>query len=761
MDKDALLSRINALASTAIGGLTESSAGAVAGDDLSSERAEAIDRYFGRPYGDEIDGRSAVVSRDLAEAVDWIMPSIMRVFLTSGDVVEFQPTGPEDVKLAEQETEYTNYVMLRENQAFIYLHDWFKDALILRNGYVKAYWEENETSRVEEYTDLSDASLLKLLTDLDGKDVDILGHQESEQTINGQPVLAHDIKIRINEKSGRVKIEAVPVEEVRISKHCKGDLETADYVEHRTVKTRTALLEMGLPPKFVEGLPKYTAALEAESTARDRYGESDSKESADASMDDIEYREVCIRIDWDGDGKGELRRVVVAGQQIPDGEEWNREIEFQYLCHAVPKRMPHRHVGESLHDELADIAQIKTILTRGLLDNTYGLTNGEFIINERANLDDFLVSKPLGVKRIEGTQPVTGACEPINKPNILSQILPAIDYIDGVKAKRTGIVPYSATDPDLLKEVRQGPYQEQLHQANAKVEMICRMFAEIGLKPLALKVHALLCKHQDQPKLVRLRNQFIPVDPRQWKQRMDMQVTVGLGNGNREETKDTIAIIQAGQAQLANFGLVGPKHAYAAFVDLVKALGKPNPETYAINPDPDNPEFQQVMAAKQPPPNPLAEVEMIKQQSTQMIAKMEMDGKMQMETMKNQMETQLRQQEAQTKAGIEQMQIQMAASQKMAITKLQEDNKRAIAILNAEVQLLVAGQQVDVGEPGVGGEMRKTIQVMPSRMYEHYNKNMLDLKDTMLMKAEEDRLARAESQRFRESILGQIQQLDS
>jgi hypothetical protein len=420
--------------------------------------------------------------------------------------------------------------------------------------------------------------------------------------------------------------------------------------------------------------------------------------------------------------------------------------------------MPHRHIGESLNDDLADIAEVKTILTRGMLDNTYGLTNAEFIINERANLDDFLVSKPLGVKRVEGKQPVTGACEPIVKPNILSQVLPAIDYIENVKNKRTGIVPFSAADPDMLKEVRQGPYQEQLHQANAKVEMICRMFAEIGFKALARKVHALLIKHQDKPKMIRLRNRFIPVDPRMWKTRMDMVVTVGLGNGNREETKDTVSIIQAAQAQLANFGLVGPRHAYAAFVDLVKALGKPNPESYAINPDPNNPEFQQVMASKQQaPPNPLAEVEMIKQQSQQMIAKMKLDMDMQ----KDQMLNAMKQQEAQQKTMLEKMKLEMDAQNELAKVRLQEENKRAIAILNAEVQLLINGQHVDVGEPGTGGEMRKSISVSPSSMYKNYNDNMITLREVMLKKMEEDRLNRAQTDAFRQSVMNRIQTLDS
>jgi len=637
-----LIARIDALASNAIGSSATDSS-------VSTERADALDRYYGRPYGDEIDGRSKVTSRDLAETVDWIMPSIMRVMLSSGNVVEFLPEGPEDVPLAEQESDATNHVMLEENNAFLYLHDWFKDALILRNGYVKTWWEETEKTTVEEYTGLFAEDVTKLLMGYEerGCDCEVLEQSENPVTLIigdvPQEVPTFDLKLRVTTKKGAVKITAVPAEEVLVSKRCRGDLDDADYVEHKTVIRRTDLIEMGMPDDFVNTLPANSNEHSSDQTSRDRDGESWTDESIDHSMDEIEYRECCVRVDADEDGKAELRRVVIVGKKIPPGEEWNKEVPFQYFAFATPKRMPHRHMGESIYDEIVDLQLVKTILTRGLLDNTYGLTNAEFVINERANLDDFLVTKPLGVKRVEGKQPVEGSFSPINKPNILGQVLPAIDYIDKVKQVRTGVVPASTgVDANILKDVRRDSYMENLNQANAKIEMICRMFAEIGLKSLAKKVHALLIMHQDKPKMMRLRNKFVMVDPQQWKERENLKVTVGLGNGNREETKDTIRLIAEAQGILAqSYGLVGPEEAYHSFADLCRALGKPNPENYAINPSPDNPKYQEVMQRMaQQQSNPLAEAEQVKAQAQLQITQIKEQGEREKAQMKLQLENQ-------------------------------------------------------------------------------------------------------------------------
>jgi len=701
LKKDELISRINALSANAIGG-DES--------DLSNERAQAMDHYYGRPYGDEKEGRSKVVSRDLSETVDWIMPSLMKVFLQSGNVVEFLPTGQEDEELAQQETDYTNYVMLEQNDGFLYLHDWFKDALLLKNGYVKAYWEEKETSMVERYKGLSmeEATSLFHQYEMDGAEVEVLSQEERVEGVmlQGQhvdlPVV--DLALRVKKKEGKECIEAIPAEEVKVSKRSRGKLNDCDYVEHCTKKTRTALIEMGMDKKFVEKLASESGEEnDEEEWSRDSTDDVSryTNESIDPSMDEIEYREVYCMVDYDGDGVAEKRKVVLVSNQIPDGDDWNHEIDHFPIYYCTPKRMPHRHIGESLDDELQDLQRIKTVLERALLDNTYANTNTEWLVNERVNLDDFLVSKPHGVKRIADKHPIGDCAVAVQKPNILSHVLPVLQHMDQIKANRTGVnPPVTGVDPNVLKEVREKVASDNLDKANAKIEMIARMLAEIGVKDLAKGVHADILKYQDKAKVIKLRNKWTTINPQEWKDRTDLKVTVGLGNGNREELKDTVRLIAEAQSTLMNFGLVGPKQAFNAFVRLSKALGEVNPESYAMNPDSE--EFKQFMEAQknQEGSNPLAEVEMIKQQSQQQIAQMKEQSRQQTEMLKLQsdqqkqlMEARLDYQEKLQKQNMEWMMLQF---------KEQQQNHRTI--LTEEIKAMVEGYKVDVGKKGIGGE---------------------------------------------------------
>lgn len=721
MKKDELLARINSLSRNAIGG-DES--------ELSNDRAEAMDRYHGRPYGDEKEGRSKVVSKDLSETVDWIMPSVMKVFLQSGDVVEFLPVGPEDEDLAKQETDYVNYVMLEQNDGFLYLHDWFKDALLLKNGYVKAYWEERQESTVERYKGLSmdEAASLFQGYEADGAEVEVVSQEERTEEVLSQgmpvPLPVVDLVIRVNRKIGRECIEAIPAEEVRVARGARGKLNDCDYVEHRTRKSRTKLIEMGMDKKFVDGLGAGDSESGDEETSRspDDSDYYETRDSIDHSMDEIEYREIYCMVDYDDDGKAERRKVVIVANEIPDGDEWNMEIDHCPIYYCTPKRMPHRHVGESLYDELKDLIQIKTVLNRAMLDNTYGQVNQEWLVNERVNLDDFLISRPMGIKRVADKLPVGDCAVPVPKPNILGHVLPVLEHFDRIKANRTGVnPPVTGVDPNVLKEVREKVASDNLDKANAKIEMICRMLAEIGVKDLAKGVHADLMKYQDKKTMFRLRNEWVTVNPQEWRNRTDLSVKVGLGNGNREELKETVRMIAEAQGALAPFNLVGPKQAYNSFVKLTKALGEVNPESYAINPESE--EYKQMMQqmSQQQQSNPLAEVEQIKQQSQQQIAQMKEQSRQQIEQSKAKQDIQMEllkmKMEQQKEMAKNHMEMEKAKYEWMMA---EQDKKwqRAFDITKLEIQALSSGHPIDIGNRGIGAGLRSEAsgeEVIPKR----------------------------------------------
>jgi hypothetical protein len=688
--------------------------------DLSNQRAKAMDHYHGRPYGNEVDGRSQVVSRDLAETVDWAMPAIMRAFVQSGNLGEFTPVGPEDEQLAQQESDYVNQVLMKDNPGFLNLHDVVKDTLLLKNGYAKHFWEVKDKVEDVEYTGLTLDALTKMVRDIEGNggSVEVKGQDSRFVAIPGMPqqqneaqaimqpaqIEVFDVRLQIKRKTGKLIWMAVPSEEVRVSKRCRGSLQESPFTEHVTRKTRSELIEMGIPRSFVDELPAHDSDDNSqERNARDSVTDETNDEfgtSYDRSMDEIDFCEAYIRVDWDGDGIAELRKVVTCADRIPPGEEWNEPIPAVPMTGFVMKRVPHRHVGESLDDELSDLQEIKTTLHRQLLDNVYLTNNSQVVVNERVNLRDMLTSTPGGVKRVKGADPVAGSVMPLVTAPIIDKILPVIDYWDKSKEVRSGIRPGSDMDPDVLKETTKGAFLEHLNRASQKIEMITRLIAETGVKELVLQAHGILVRHQDQARMVQLRGKWVQVNPQEWQERTDLTVRVGLGTGNEEEKRQKLLLLTGLQEKLLMAATMAPPEvyakAYAMFEDVAAAMSIELPEKYAVAPG--SPEYQKMAQEQANKPNPEVQKVQAEIQAKSQIEQMRMQ--MQMETDRNrqameaqqqaarmQMEMQLEQAKAQMQMELERERMRIKAETDVLIARINAQSKVDSAQLQAQATL--------------------------------------------------------------------------
>lgn len=673
--------------------------------DLSNQRAEALDHYHGRPYGDEQEGRSQVVSRDLSETLDWVVPAIIKILMQSGSLVNFTPVGEDDEEKAEQESEMVNHAILKDNNGFLVIHDAIKDCLLLKNGYIKHYWDTSEIVREREYQNLTDEQMVMLYNELEetGAEVEILEKETTERQEQdqetGEDIIVDSntyLKIRTTTKVNKVRLEAVPPEEVRVSKSCRGSLQESPFVEHETTKTRTGLIEMGMPEDFVRGLPSINDRQDQETTARDSVSdETDGITglTVDRSMDEIKYTEAYIWVDLEDSGKAQLRKIVTVADRIPPGDEWIEVIDCVPMTQLVSKRIPHRHVGESLDDDLCDLQRIKTVLMRQLVDNTFATNNQQFIVNNRVHLPDFMISLPGGFKRVKDDQPVNGAVEPLITPPILNQLLPTIEYIDSVKQNRTGIDGVTTgVDPDVLKQTTKGAFLQNVTNATQKVEMLARMIAETGIKELAIRVHELLLKNQSSARVIKIRGKYVPVNPEEWKERTDLDISVGLGTGTEEEKRNKLMVIASYQEKLAEFGLISPQNAYNLFREITKTMGFPTPEKYIL--DPSGPEYKEAMEAQQKAAaeqvNPLAEAEQVKAQA-----------QIQVEQMKAQVNLMLEQAKLKNEQEITTLKAMLQQQQKQA----ELAQKEAIEIAKLEVQAFLEGFKIDLGKQGIGAEL--------------------------------------------------------
>ncbi len=530
---------------------------AFAGGRLAEERRKALDYYLGEPFGNEQEGRSQVVSTDVADTVEWILPSLLRIFTGGDEVVRFEPTGPEDEEVARQATEYVNWIFQRDNPGFLIFYTLFKDALLQKNGIVKLWWNAGETAERETYLGKTYEELQLLLAD---PDVEPIEHSAHEETVivagaDGLPdearVTLHDITVKRRRRRGRVKIEPVPPEEFLISRRARS-IDEAPFVAHRVRRTVSELIAAGYDRRLVETLAGDDAPdLTLEAEARRRLEEEAGPGSAgevDRSRREIWVTECYVAADWDGDGIAERRKVTVAGEgaDILDNEPFDG-VPF---ISVTPILMPHCFYGLSIADLVMDLQLLKSTILRQILDNLYLSNNGRHVISDQVNLDDMMTSRPGGIVRLKpGAMPSQGHVMPLETPLVAAAAFPVLDYLDGVREGRTGVTRYTqGLDADTLNKTASG-ISQIMAAAQQRIELIARVFAETGVTDLFRKILRLVGAHQNGPRIIRLRNRWVPMDPRSWNSEMDVSVNVGLGTGNRDQMLGHLNAILGIQAQ--------------------------------------------------------------------------------------------------------------------------------------------------------------------------------------------------------------------
>jgi hypothetical protein len=518
--------------------------------ETTDDRRKALEYYNRYEYGNEVEGRSQIVTGEVAEVIDGALPQLLRIFTQSDEIVRFEPKGPGDEEKAKQATEYVNWVMNRDNDGVLLMHNWFKDALLQKNGIVKVYWDEQIDVSKEKYQNLTQDEVAMLLAD---PEVEVVNQKINEIAPAGvdpvgmiiPPVYSYDVKLKKTKKTGKVIVENVPPEEFLISKKAR-TIADAPFVAHRKLTTRSELIAMGFDKDIVDNLPTYAdLTYNQENVARFDQGEQPSDQaSLDFSMQEIETMEIYIKVDFDGDGIAELRKVTYAGTEILD----NEEADFKPFCSICPIPMPHKFFGHSMADRAVDLQLIKSTVTRQILDNLY-MTNSPRmgVVEGQVNLDDLLTVTANGIVRMKNTQAII----PLTVPPTASQSFPLLEYLDSVQAKRTGVSDQmNGLNPDVLQNSTATAVAMMQNSAAGKVELIARVFAETGVKDLFQKILQLLCKYQDKERIVRLRGKYVSIDPREWTNGFDISINVGLGTGNKQEQMAMIAMVLGKQEEI-------------------------------------------------------------------------------------------------------------------------------------------------------------------------------------------------------------------
>ena len=559
------------------------------GDTISEQRERAMEYYYGEPFGNEVEGRSQFVDSTVQDTVEWIKPSLMRVFASGDEMVKFNPHGPEDVKMAEQATDYVNYVFTKDNPGWEILYSWFTDALLFKNGIVKVWWDETDESQREEYKNLTEDELAVLIND---PGVEVVEHTPPGETSEGaygdMSSEGHHVVITRTNYNGKIKIENVPPSEFLISREAKS-IQNARFVCHRVQKTLSELREM-YPDEDLEseelGSGEEDAnSLTGERLARFTFDDSDNfglgySETEDA-LKMYWLHESFLQTDFDGDGLTELRKVCTVGNKVLQ----NDEIDSIPFVSITPVKIPHKFFGLSVADLVMDLQLMKSTLMRNLMDNMYNQNFGRYAVLEgQANLDDLLTQRPGGVVRVKSPN----AIMPLTTPPLEPYSFQMLEYLDGVRESRAGVSKMSQglNENALTSHTTATAVNAVMGAAQSRMELIARNFAETGVKDLMITIYELLHKNQDKQRVVMLRNEWVPVRPDVWNDKYDCTVSVALGQGNKDQQMMHLSqMIQfAAQSMQGGLKIVNEQNMYNLGSALVKAMGFQNVNDYLTDP---------------------------------------------------------------------------------------------------------------------------------------------------------------------------------
>lgn len=608
--------------------------------DLSNQRSNALKYYFGEPFGNEQAGQSKVVSRDIQETVDWIMPSLMKVFCSGDSVVRYEPQGQDDIEQAEQETEYVNYLFNRRNPGFTIMHDWFQDALIMKTGIVKVWVEDEPKVNFDYFTGLDEDGVLEILSD---PKVELMQRTARDDGF-------YDIKIKTEDYCRQIKVCAVPPEEFLIDRDAKS-IEDARGVAHRVQMTQSDLRRMGVPDEIIDTLP-YDDFDQTDSSP-ERLTRLDFDGSGaipyQSAIEDSATRKVWVsecymELDEDGDGIAELRKITMAGDYILSDEEFPMKPFADLTAH----RIAHKFHGMSIYDKIKDIQEIRSNLMRSILDNVNRINTGRYaVIDGQVNMDDLITNSAAGVVRMKSA----GAVQPLDNPSLSGDVYNMLDRLEADRGKRTGVTDRSrGLDSNTLHSNQAATSVNQLMTAaEQQIDLIARMFAETGVKALFQLLHDFAIMYQDQEEVYELRGKFVSVNPASWRKRYSLNVCVGIGNMNKDQQLLHISnMFQMAQSVVAGGGmgiLVSEKNLYNMLVELTKNAGYKDFSKYWT--DPDSPEAQQAKqqqaeeAAKPKPDDIKAQADMERSKAESASKQAEAQVKM--------AEIQLKQQELQLK----------------------------------------------------------------------------------------------------------------
>lgn len=557
-----------------------------------SNLVESLDYYLGNPRGDEVEGRSQVVSQDVGDVIEWILPQIMKNLLQTGEVVTFDPVGPEDEEQAELESFFVHDALMKENKGYLEIQQVVKDALMQRNGILKVYQNDKPQYRIQFAKVQNELELQILHAQILGSEGEVIDFdEETGDIVYKQPFVDNSPKI----------YSVAPEDFQLCMDHNSPDLQTARFQCEIITKTASRWIELGYDPEVIDevmGNYAYTAMHRFyRFGAQGETVMSPANPMVDDSQRIITCGECYVYLDLYECGIASLYKAMVvlngSGASIQATHLLElTQVEAPPYFGVTAILMAHKFQGLSIYDRLKSIQDQMTALLRSNLDNIYYTNNGRLQVQENlVNMDDLQYSVPGGLVRVKQI----GAIAPIETPQIGQNAFTMMEHLQNVRTGRTGVTPEGAVQPHKVGDrVGSEAINSIMSAKEELVGLMVRNFAELFMSPVCLRLRDLLRAALTQPQNYKMRGNWMQTNPSQWPERSKTTIRCGTGSGDKTFKITALSqVLQYQQTALQMPGqtLVSPNNVFKALDELSKAFGLTGASRYFL--DPQSQEGQQ------------------------------------------------------------------------------------------------------------------------------------------------------------------------
>lgn len=636
---------------------------------LGQDREQAMRDFYRMPYGNESEGLSQIVSSDVADTVEWILPALLKIFTSTDKAVSFEPTRASEVEGAEQATDACNYVFYKQNNGFLVLYTAIKDMLTVRNCAVMWRKETSDVISSQPFKGATEEMLAMLLQEKDAEIEAVtpapMMDPQGQPVIDpftGQPVMVYNGRLKRSEKRTICKVEAFSPEDLLVDRDWTSPLlQDCPYVCRLMRVTVSDLRQMGFEVEEGDLQASDTAmGSDTDSSTRlnnvNREGEAEYADlSRDPAMGEGWLRIEYLLADCDGDGIAE--RIVVYRL---DNKILSKEVCSQVpIATSSPVLNTHRWDGQGMWDLVRDLQLLHSEILRQSIDNlkltnnprTKVLTDANW--SPLVNIDDLLDSRVGGIIRQRDVNAVTEQVIPFAG----AASLPMLEYVQGMREGRTGVSRTSmGLNPDSLNNTATGRVIDQ-SSSMQRIELIARIIAETLIKPIFTGILKVLTEGDMEKLSFKLRDKFVELDPNGWRDQYDMSINVGLGTGDVMSQGQKLTNILTLQQAGMQLGITNAQHLYHTATKIIENAGFKDVQNFLQDPSKQPP-------PQGPPPPPLEiQLEQMRQQAAAQ--------KFQAET---QTDVQRFQAEAQQTMQLEEMKAQAKIQEIQANLELQASN---------------------------------------------------------------------------------------